>query len=69
MSAGGDGGRAVYRRQNCLDYGYRIYTGAGQSFNAQAAKDNHIKGEKRPCPACQPEKPAAKRAPVRQDDA
>ncbi|MFZ1106839.1 MAG: hypothetical protein WAN43_00640 [Rhodomicrobium sp.] len=68
MSAGSDGS-AVYRCQNCLDYGYRIYTGAGQSFNAQAARDNHINGEKRPCSACQPEKQAAKRALVRQDDA
>ena len=49
----GSGGRAVYRRQNCLDLGYRVYTASGQSFNAQAAKDNHIKGEKRPCTVLQ----------------
>ncbi len=68
MTAGSDNSRAVYRRQSCLDFGYRIYTANGQSFNAQTARDNHIKGEKRLCPACQAEKPAAKRAPVRQED-
>ena len=35
-----------------MDFGYRVVTEDGKSFNAKAANDNHIKGRKETCQSC-----------------
>ncbi len=43
---------AKYECESCLGCGFRIHLEDGRSFNADAARDLGIKGERRPCPSC-----------------